>query len=162
MPTAGGGFVFYEVEGITPARERPLGGGARQGALPTGRQPRTRPRRLVAKATELEKQLKDGSATLDAIATQLSLEKQTKRGLKREADDADVGRDGIAAAFALALNGTGYFATPENDGQIVFKVTEVFEPVGAGPDTLARGGAPAVHQPASPTTCSTSWWPSCR
>jgi peptidyl-prolyl cis-trans isomerase D len=134
LPTAGGGFVFYEVEGITPARERPLEE-VRDKVLADWKAAEAT-RLLVAKATDLEKQLKDGGTTLDAIATQLSLEKQTKRGVKRDADDADIGRDGVAAIFAQALNGTGYFATPENDGQIVFKVTEVFEPVGAGPDTL--------------------------
>jgi peptidyl-prolyl cis-trans isomerase D len=134
LPTAGGGFVFYEVEGITPARERPLEE-VRDKVLADWKTAEAT-RLLVAKATEIEKQLKDGSANLDAIATQFSLEKQTKRGLKRDTDDADIGRDGVAAIFALALNGIGYFATPENDGQIVFKVTEVFEPVGAGPDTL--------------------------
>jgi peptidyl-prolyl cis-trans isomerase D len=134
MPTAGGGFVFFEVEGITAARERPLEE-VRDKVLADWKTAETT-KRLVAKATEVEKQVKDGSATLDAVATQFSLEKQTKRGLKRDADDADVGRDGVAAVFAVALNDTGHFATPEADGQVVFKVTEVFEPVGAGPDTL--------------------------
>jgi len=134
MPTAGGGFVFFEVEGITPARERPLEE-VRDKVLADWKAAETT-KRLAEKATEIEKQVKDGGTTLDAVATQFSLEKQTKRGLKRDADDADVGRDGVAAVFAVALNGTGHFATPEADGRVVFKVTEVFEPVGAGPDTL--------------------------
>lgn len=134
LPTSGGGFVFFEVEGITPARERALEE-VRDKVLADWKAAETATR-LVAKASELEKQLKDGSTTLDAIAAQFSLEKQTKRGLKRGADDADMGRDGVAAIFGVALNGTGHFATPENDGRILFKVTEVFEPVGAGPDTL--------------------------
>ena len=56
-------------------------------------------KRLDAKAAELQKRVKDG-ATLDAIAAELKLEKQTKRGVKREADDADFGKEGVAAIFA--------------------------------------------------------------
>ena len=106
-------------------------------------------KRLVAKATEVEKQLKDG-VPLDAIAGEFSLEKQTKRGLKRDADDADLGRDGVAAIFAVARNGTGH-PSPTGDGQVLFKVTEMFEPAGAGPEPCRkrRGNA---SPPPSPTT----------
>src|SRR5690606_10757095 len=82
------------------------------------------------KATELEKRLKDGTS-LDALATELKLEKQTKRGLKREADDADFGKAGAAIMFGVGEGGTGIVPSPTGDGEILFKVAEVFEPAGA-------------------------------
>lgn len=134
MPTAGGGFVFYEVAGVTPARERTLDE-VRDRVVADWKAAETK-RLIEAKAAEVEKGVKDGTATLDAAATQYSLQKQTKRGLKRQTDDADMGRDGISAIFAVAENGTGHFTSPEGDAQIVFKVTEAFEPAGAGPDAV--------------------------
>jgi peptidyl-prolyl cis-trans isomerase D len=80
--------------------------------------------------------LKDG-APLDTIAGELKLEKQTKRGLKRRADDADFGQSGVVAAFAVAEGGTGLTPAPTDGAQIIFKVTEVFEPAGADGSTLA-------------------------
>jgi peptidyl-prolyl cis-trans isomerase D len=87
-------------------------------------------KRLAAKAGEIEKRLKDGT-TLDTLATELGLEKQTKRGLKRESDDGDFGREGVAAIFGVAEGGSGVVAAPTDDAQIVFRVAEVFEPAGA-------------------------------
>jgi peptidyl-prolyl cis-trans isomerase D len=91
---------------------------------------------MDARAAELEKRLKDGAADLDALAGELKLEKQTKRGVKRAADDADFGKAGAAAVFDVAQGGVGSFKTPAGDGRILFKVTEVFEPAGAGPDAV--------------------------
>lgn len=121
------GFVFYEVDDITPARDRTLDE-VREKVVADWTAAETA-KRLKEKATELEKRLKDG-ATMDVIAGELSLEKQTKRGLKRETDDADFGRDGAAAMFAMGQGGTGVVAAPSGDAQILFKVAEVFEPAG--------------------------------
>jgi peptidyl-prolyl cis-trans isomerase D len=126
-------FVFYEVEGITPARDRTLDE-VRAKVVADWKAAETQAR-LSAKAAEMEKKLKDG-ATLEALATALKLEKQTKRGLKREADDADFGKPGVAAVFGVPQGGTGIFSSPQGDGQILFKVTEVFEPAGAGPESV--------------------------
>lgn len=122
------GFVFYEVDAITPARDRTLDEVhdkvvADWTAAETAK-------RLKDKAAELEKRLKDGT-DLDTLATELKLEKQTKRGLKREADDADFGREGAAAMFEMGQGGTGVIPSPAGDAQILFKVAEVFEPAGA-------------------------------
>ncbi|RVC11632.1 peptidylprolyl isomerase, partial [Mesorhizobium sp. M7A.F.Ca.AU.002.02.1.1] len=76
------------------------------------------------------KRLKAG-ATLDVIASELKLEKQTKRGVKREADDVDFGKEGAAAMFGVGEGGTGLIPSPTGDGEILYKVAEVFEPAGA-------------------------------
>ena len=91
------GFVFYEVEGITPARERALDEVQREGHRRleerTGQQPARRESRRNCRSA-----LTDGTA-MDALAAELKLEKQTKRGLKREANDPDFGQEGVSAVF---------------------------------------------------------------
>nr|MBA3449330.1 peptidyl-prolyl cis-trans isomerase [Pseudaminobacter sp.] len=127
------GFVFYEVEGITPARDRTLDE-VRAKAVADWIAAETA-RLLTAKGAELEKRLKDG-ATVDAIAAELKLEKQIKRGVKRDADDADFGKAGVAEMFGVGEGGTGLIPAPTGDAQILFKVTEVFEPAGADASTV--------------------------
>jgi peptidyl-prolyl cis-trans isomerase D len=127
------GFVFYEVDSITAARDRTLDE-VHDKALADWRIEET-DNLLKAKAEELQKKIKDG-ATLDAIAAELSLEKQTKRGLKRGADDADFGKDGIAAVFFMPPQAVGLTAAPSGDAQILFKVTESFEPAASGADAI--------------------------
>lgn len=127
------GFVFFQVDAITPARDRPLEE-VRDKALADWKEEEAAAR-LGAKAADLEKRLKDG-ASLDDIAVELKLEKQTKRGLKRRADDADFGQGGVTAVFSLAEGGVGLTPAPTDKAQILFKVTEVFEPAGADASTL--------------------------
>ena len=128
LTTADNGFVFYELTSITPARDRTLDE-VRQKVVADWTTAETT-KRLTAKADELEKRLKAGT-TLDVIAGELKLEKQTKRGVKREADDVDFGKEGAAAMFGVGEGGTGLIPSPTGDGQILFKVAEVFEPAGA-------------------------------
>jgi peptidyl-prolyl cis-trans isomerase D len=130
---ASNGFLFYEVEGITPARDRTLDE-VHDKVVADWKAAETQSR-LLKKAGELEKKVKDG-ATLETLAGDLKLEKQTKRGLKREADDADFGKPGIAAIFGVSEGGTGLVPSPAGDSQLLFKVTEVFEPAGAGADSV--------------------------
>ncbi|CCV06998.1 Peptidyl-prolyl cis-trans isomerse D [Mesorhizobium metallidurans STM 2683] len=133
ITTADNGFVFYEVDDITPARDRTLDE-VRQKVVADWTAAETT-KRLTAKAGELEKRLKAG-ATLDVIAGELKLEKQTKRGVKREADDVDFGKEGAAAMFGVGESGTGLIPSPTGDGQILYKVAEVFEPAGADASSL--------------------------
>lgn len=127
------GYVFYEVEGITPARERTLDE-VKAKVVADWKEAETE-KRLAAKAAEMEKRLKDGTP-LDTLATELGLEKQTKRGLKRETDDGDFGRAGVVAIFGVAEGGTGLVAAPTGDAQIVFRVAEAFEPAGADASSI--------------------------
>lgn len=128
LPTAADGYLFYEVEGITPARDRTLDE-VRQKVVTDWTVAETT-KRLSEKAEALEKQLKGGE-TLDAIASELKLEKQTKRGVKRDTDDADFGKDGAAAMFGVGEGGTGLIAAPTGEAKILFKVVEAIEPAGA-------------------------------
>ncbi|KAB2861388.1 MAG: peptidylprolyl isomerase, partial [Bauldia sp.] len=135
LNTADNGFVFYEVDGVTPAHDRTLDE-VRQKVVADWTAEETA-RRLQAKATELEKRLRDGTP-LDTIAGELKLEKQTKRGLKREADDADFGKEGAAVMFGVPEGGTGIVPAPSGDGEILFKVAEVFEPAGADASSVPQ------------------------
>lgn len=127
------GYVFYEVEAVTPARDRTLN--EVKDKVVTDWKAAEADTRLAAKAADVEKRLKDGTP-FDTLATELGLEKQIKRGLKRETDDGDFGRAGVAAAFGLAEGGSGLVTAPDGDAQIVFKVTEVFEPAGADASSI--------------------------
>ena len=129
----GSGFVFYEVEGITPARERTLDE-VRAKVVADWKTAETT-KRLVAKAEELQKRLADGTP-LDTLATELGVEKQTKRGLRREADDGDFGKPGVAELFSVPEGGTGLIEAPTGDAQLLYNVTEVFEPAGADADSV--------------------------
>ena len=127
------GYVFYEVDDITPARDRTLDEVRDQVATDwTAREADTL---LAAKAEEHRVELHDGKP-LSEIAAVLGLQSQTKRGLKRDANDADLGDAGVAAAFAVANGDTGVVAGPSEGTQIVFLVSEVFAPVDAGPDAI--------------------------
>ncbi|MBL8579636.1 MAG: SurA N-terminal domain-containing protein [Mesorhizobium sp.] len=121
------GYVFYEVEEIIPARDRTLD--EVKAKVVGDWKAAEASSRLAAKAADIEKRLKDGMP-FDTLAAELGVEKQTKRGLKRETDDVDFGTPGVRAAFAVTEGGSGIVAGPSDDTQIVFKVTEVFEPAG--------------------------------
>ncbi|MEQ8449682.1 MAG: SurA N-terminal domain-containing protein [Nitratireductor sp.] len=127
------GFVFYEVDAVTPRRERSLDE-VRDEVVADWRAAE-RDDRLSSKAKELEKRVADGAA-LDEIASELALEKQTKRGLRRGAEDADFGAAGVAAVYGVAPGGVGTVAAPTGDAQILFKVVEAFEPAGASAESV--------------------------
>lgn len=128
------GFLYYEVDGITPARDRALDEVRDKVAADwTGEEAATRLDALVA---DLKKQLDDGKPFAE-LAAGLGLEVQTKRGLKRNADDGDLGRAGADAAFSVKRGESGIVAAPDRQGQILFTVTEVFPPLAAGPEAVA-------------------------
>lgn len=127
------GFLYYEVEGVTPARERTLDEVRDQVVADwTSREADTR---LIARASEIQKQLADGG-DLAAIAGELGLEVQTRHGLTREATDAGLGEGGVAAAFNVGRGEAGTARGTDSETHIVFRVTEVTQPLGAGADSV--------------------------
>ncbi|WP_048649379.1 SurA N-terminal domain-containing protein [Nitratireductor soli] len=142
LSLGGSGFVFYEVEGITPERDRTLDE-VREKAAADWMQAESA-QRLATRAAELVKELKDGKP-LDEIAAAVGQEKQIKRGLKRTANDADLGQSGVAAVFAVPRDGTGIFANAAGDGQVLFQVAEVFEPASAGSESVPENERAAVR-----------------
>lgn len=126
-------YLFYEVTSVTPARERTLE--EVRARVVEDWTANERATRLDSRAAALEKQLADGKPLAD-IATELDLEVQTRRGLKRDANDADLGADGVAAAFGVARGGSGVVPAPDGASRLVFRVVEVIQPVNAGPDAV--------------------------
>jgi peptidyl-prolyl cis-trans isomerase D len=128
------GFVFYEVDAVTPARERTLDEVRERVAADwAANQASTR---LAQKAAETETALRGGKSMAE-LAGELGLEAQTRRGLKRNGTDADLGEAGIAAVFGVTRGESGVVPGAAGDTQIVFHVTDVVHPVGAGPHARA-------------------------
>jgi peptidyl-prolyl cis-trans isomerase D len=116
------GYVWFDVDEVTPARDRTLDE-ARERVVAdwTAEQQRNE---LAAKAVELKGRVEKGE-TLAAIATELGIAVETKSGLRRSAEDAALSTAAVAAAFGgangLVANATGI----AGEGQILLKVTEV-------------------------------------
>ncbi|WHS31112.1 peptidyl-prolyl cis-trans isomerase [Brucella sp. NM4] len=127
------GYLWYQIDGVTPARDRTLD--EVKDKVVAAWKGEEAVKRLNQRLEDLKKRL-DGGATLDAIASELGLEKQTKRGITRSTNDADIGSAAAAQIFRGPDGFTGTAAAPSDDAQILFKVTEVTEPASAGPDTI--------------------------
>lgn len=116
------GYVWFDVDAITPSRDRTLDE-AREKVVAdwTAEQQRNE---LAAKAAELKGRIEKGE-TMAAIATELGIAVETKSGLRRGAEDAALSPQAVVAAFSgangLVANAPGI----GNEGQIVLKVTEV-------------------------------------
>lgn len=127
------GYVFYEVAGITPARDRELDEIRDQAIEDWTANERTT--RLAQRAVEVNEQLSGGTPFAD-IAGELDAELQTRRGIKRDTNDADLGDAGVEAVFGVGRGETGIVRAADGASQIVFRVTEVAQPMGAGGDSL--------------------------
>ena len=119
------GYVWYEVEAITPARDRTLN------EVKSEVEQRWRDnqiaKRLQAKAADLLDKLKNGN-TLDALATANGVKVQTAQNLKRGAPPAGIPARVVDAVFHTAK---GAFASSVGDQPtqwIVFEVSDVRTP----------------------------------
>lgn len=129
------GYLFYEVESVTPARDRELAEVRDQVVADwTAEEAETR---LAEQAAALQKRVSDGE-DLAAIAQELSLELQTRRGLKRDSSDAGLGQGGVAAAFGVAAGNSGVVTGPEEGTQIVFRVIESVQPINATAEAIGQ------------------------
>ncbi len=133
LNTGSSGYLFYEVDDVTEARDRTLDEVRDQ--VVTDWKENQVATRLATRAEEIEKQVADGKA-LTEVAEELELEVQVRRGLKRDANDAELGDAGVAAVFSVARGETGLAPAQDGDAQVVFRVTDVLVPAGAGPDAL--------------------------
>ena len=132
-PSPAAGFVWYEVAGITPSRERTLD------EVKDRVEARWRDdeiaKRLDAKTTEIVDKLKAGTPLADvAGADQLMVE--TKFGLKRQ-EAAILPAAAIARIFRTPKDGIGSADGKTPTERIIFKVTDIKEP------SFEAGGAAA-------------------
>jgi peptidyl-prolyl cis-trans isomerase D len=139
-----GGYVWYDVIGITPSRERNLDEVKDQvEARWRDDQINTR---LKAKATEMIQKLEQsGKLTDEASAAGLKIE--TAAGVRRDSSLPGVPPGAISAAFRTAKDGVGQTAGAGANEWIVFRVTDVTVPpvdlasdeIKKLKDTLQRG-----------------------
>ena len=138
-----GGYVWYDVLGITPSRERNLDevkdqveARWREDQIST---------KLRAKATEIVQKLENGGKLAD-IAASLGVKVETAAGFRRDASLPDVPSAVIAAAFRTPKDGVGQ--TPGRRRQPVGGVPCHRCHCAADRHGLARGEEPEGHAPA--------------
>jgi peptidyl-prolyl cis-trans isomerase D len=120
-----GGYVWFDVVGITPSRERNLDEVKDQvGAKWHEDQVASR---LRIKATEMVQKLDQGAKFADEAAA-AGLKVETAASFKRDATPPGVPASAIAAAFRTAKDGTGQTPNAGNGEWIVFCVTDITVP----------------------------------
>ena len=120
-----GGYVWYDVLGITPSRERSLDEVKDQVEARWRDDQITS--RLKAKATEIVQKLDQGGKLADEAAA-AGLKVETAGGFRRDASLPGVPAGAIAAAFRTAKDGVGQTAGAGASEWIVFRVTGVSVP----------------------------------
>jgi peptidyl-prolyl cis-trans isomerase D len=120
-----GGYVWYDVLGITPSRERNLDEVKDQ--VETRWRDDQITTRLKAKATEMVQKLEQGGKLADEAAS-AGLKVETAAGLRRDASLPGLPAGAITAAFRTAKDGVGQTAGPSSSEWIVFRVTDVSVP----------------------------------
>jgi peptidyl-prolyl cis-trans isomerase D len=140
----GGGYVWYDVLGITPSRERSLDE-VRSQVEAKWREDQISSK-LRAKATEMVQKLEQGG-TLAEIAASAGLKVETATGFRRDASLPGVPSAVITAAFRTPKDGVGQTPGAGGSEWVVFRVTDVTVPpidtasddVKKLKDTLQRG-----------------------
>lgn len=139
-----GGYVWYDVLGITPSRDRTLDE-VRSQVEAKWREDQISSR-LRAKATEMVKKLEAGG-TLAEQAAAIGSKVETATGFRRDASVPGVPSAVITAAFRTPKDGVGQTAGAGGSEWIVFRVTDVTVPpvdmasddIKKLKDTLLRG-----------------------
>jgi peptidyl-prolyl cis-trans isomerase D len=121
----GGGYVWYDVLGITPSRERDLD------EVKDQVEPRWRAdqisSRLRDKAIDMVQKLDQGGKLADeAAAAGLSVE--TANGFKRDASLPGLNAGVVAASFRTPKDTAGQTPDTGTNGWIVFRVTDITVP----------------------------------
>jgi|EndMetStandDraft_8_1072994.scaffolds.fasta_scaffold13445_3 peptidyl-prolyl cis-trans isomerase D len=143
------GYVWFDVVGITPSRERPLEEVKDQVEARWREQEIAS--RLDAKATAILDKLKAGT-TLADIAAQDRLKVETVTGVKRGEASGPLSASAVAVVFRTAKDAAGKAEASEPGEQVVFRVTDIVVPsvdmasedVKRTMETLNRGLSEAV------------------
>jgi peptidyl-prolyl cis-trans isomerase D len=116
------GFVWFDVQGITPERDRPLAE-VHDSAVAdwTAEQQKAA---LAAKAQALKTEAQNGKSLAD-IAAPLGITVETKSDVTRTTDDAVLGHGGVTAAFSGPVGTVAASVGGDETTQILLKVTDV-------------------------------------
>jgi len=120
-----GGYVWYDVLGVTPSRERSLDEVRDQ--VETRWRDDQIASRLRAKATDMVQKLEQGGKLAD-VAAQAGLSVETASGFKRDATVPGLPAAAVAAAFRTVKDGVGQTPDPAANAWIVFRVTDITVP----------------------------------
>jgi peptidyl-prolyl cis-trans isomerase D len=120
-----GGYVWYDVVGITPSHERNLDEVKDQVEARWRDDQITS--RLRTKATEMVQKLDQGGNLADEAAA-AGLKVETASGFKRDASPPGLPASLVAAAFRTAKDGVGQTAGAGSSEWIVFRVTDISVP----------------------------------
>ncbi len=122
---AGGGYIWYDVAGITPARDRTLD--EVKGMVEERWREDEIASRLKAKTVDLLDKLKNGNS-LEALAKVNDLKIETADKLTRSKTTGSISAKMIAPIFHTAKNAFGSAAGDNPSEWIVFRVTDVTVP----------------------------------
>jgi peptidyl-prolyl cis-trans isomerase D len=120
-----GGYVWYDVLGITPSRERSLDEVKDQ--VEAKWHDDQIMSRLRTKATEMVQKLDQGGNLADEAAA-AGVKVETASGLKRDASPPGLPASVVSAAFRTAKDGSGQTAGGGASEWIVFRVTDISVP----------------------------------
>jgi peptidyl-prolyl cis-trans isomerase D len=120
-----GGYVWYDVLGITPSRERSLDEVKDQ--VEAKWHDDQIMSRLRTKATEMVQKLDQGGNLADEAAA-AGVKVETASGLKRDASPPGLPASAVSAAFRTAKDGSGQTAGGGASEWIVFRVTDISVP----------------------------------
>ena len=124
LRTPGGGYVWYEVTGIQPARDRTLAEVRDQVAAQWRSEEVAR--RLTERARSLVERLDKGE-TMEALAAELGLEAKTSTDLARGVAKDGLSVDVVARLFATPVGKAA--SVPSGDaGRVVYKATAAVVP----------------------------------
>lgn len=123
---ANGGYVWYEVVGITPSRERTLDE-VRDQVAARWRSDQVSTK-LKAKADEMIDQLNKGGKTLAELAPALGAKVETASGFKRGASLQTLGGNAVDGAFRLAKGESDRTAGDQPGEWIVYTLTDIVTP----------------------------------
>ena len=123
LNTRDGGYVWFEVTGVEPARDRTLAE-VRDKVISAWRNDEVA-RKLGEKATDLVKRI-DGGESVEAVAKSLSLEAKNVPDVRR-VGTTSVPQGVVIREFNLP-NGAAGSAAADGDGRIVFKILDSVTP----------------------------------
>jgi peptidyl-prolyl cis-trans isomerase D len=120
-----GGYVWFDVLGITPSRERSLDEVKDQ--VEAKWRDDQISQRLRSKATEMVQKLEQGGKLADEAAS-VGVKMESADGFKRDAQLQNVPASTIAAAFRTAKYGAGEASASGGSEWFVFRVTDIIDP----------------------------------
>jgi peptidyl-prolyl cis-trans isomerase D len=121
----GGGYLWFDVLGVKPSRERPLDE-VRAQVEERWRQDQIA-ERLKAKANEIVEKMKGGTSLNDVAAAE-GLNVQTTFGIKRSGNAGSMPAAVVSGMFETPKDGVGSAEGKEATERIIFHVTDISVP----------------------------------